>query len=192
MMTRRVGAVWLVLPLILGACSAKTTAAPTSSTTTTPVTAPPTTVAVMAATTATTAGRASTTVARNAVIVSAEMALAGAKAGAVERGYFLERLYTEDSCRACIGSTWFDRWCATSGGRIVGTSTADGRYFADGGPVYCYPGAKALPALNLTPYVPGPRAILTAVECIEPGRRGPPFTVPAPQCPSGATSLDHD
>lgn len=194
MRARSIGAAWLVLPLVLGACSAKNTATPTSSAptpstttpavTTPPTTAPPTTLA--RATASTLAKPTSATVARDSSIVSAEMALAAAKAGAVDRGYFLERLMTVDACRACIGSEWFARWCAAPGGRIVGTSNADGRYFADGGPVYCYPGAKPLPGLNLLPYTPAPYFRPTMVECMEPGRRDFPFVVPSTICPSGS------
>lgn len=170
-------AIVVVTAVVLGACS-----------TGTPGAAPTTTVA--RATTATTLNKAtSATVARDAVIVSAEMALAGAKAGAVERGYFLERLMTADACHSCVGSTWFDRWCAAAGGRIVGTSDADGRYFADSGPVYCYPGAKPLPALNLTPYVPAPYFRPTMVECLERGRLDFPFVVPSTLCPSGSRQV---
>jgi len=187
-------AIMMATVVVLGACSTSTPeAAPTTtllSPTIPPTTAPPTTSARTAASTL--SKPTSATVARDSSIVSAEMALAAAKAGAVDRGYFLERLETPDSCRACIGSEWFTRWCAAAGGRIVGTSDADARYFADGGPIYCYPGAKALPALNLNPYVPGPRVILTAVQCIERGRAGRDFTVPATRCPAGATSLGQD
>lgn len=56
------------------------------------------------------------------------------------------RLPAKDSCRACAGAAQFRSWCADAGGHLVGTTSADAHVFADGGPVYCYPGAHPLPA----------------------------------------------
>jgi len=174
MMARRVDVVWLVLPLILGACSAKTTAAPTAS-------APSSTVPSTISTTIDTRPRStSPTVARNAEIVGAEMDLAAARVGGINQSSYLNLLDTEDSCQACAGSDFFHQWCAASGGHIVGVSPADsaGRYFADHGPVYCYPGAKPLPELNGNG---------NTIFCLAPGAKSY-FTVPAQRCPSGTTA----
>lgn len=127
------------------------------------------------------------TVARDASIVYAEMELAAARAGAVAMGDYLDALPARDSCRACPGADWFRAWCGASGGRIVRVSDSDSGYFADGGPVYCYPGARPLPQLIDGPY----RSAFDLVGCLPPDTN-PYFIAPARTCPAGTTKLRPD
>lgn len=88
---------------------------------------------------------------RSAESVANDMAAAATDAGAVDESAYLERLPAADSCRACVGADMFESWCETAGGHLVRPSPAEADVFADAGPIYCYPGRRALPALEHVP-----------------------------------------